>query len=40
MRSTFEPDGDRLTVHLATGEKDGSIREQTFRYTRVPPVSR
>ena len=37
---TFEPDGDRLTVHLAIGEKDGSIREQIFRYTRVPPAGR
>jgi len=37
---TFEPGGDRLTVHLAIGEKDGSIREQAFRYTRVPPAGR
>jgi hypothetical protein len=32
----FKPEGkDNVTVYLAIGNKDGSIREETFRYTRV-----
>ncbi|MGH9938484.1 MAG: DUF6265 family protein, partial [Blastocatellia bacterium] len=32
----FKPEGkDSVTVYLAIGQKDGSVREETFRYTRV-----
>ena len=32
----FEPDGDALRVYLAIGQKDGGVKEETFRYRRVP----
>lgn len=33
---TFKPEGkDAFTVYLAIQYKDGSVREETFRYTRV-----
>lgn len=32
----FKPEGkESLTVYLAIGQKDGSVREEMFRYTRV-----
>jgi hypothetical protein len=37
---TFKPHEERLTVHLAIGEKDGRIREETFEYTRMPAAAR
>ena len=37
----FRPDGnDAVTIFLAIRQKDGSFREETFRYTRVPPRHR
>ena len=35
---TFQPEGERLTVFLAIGQKDGTVREEIFRYTRVKPA--
>ncbi|HEX2059691.1 MAG TPA: DUF6265 family protein [Thermoanaerobaculia bacterium] len=32
---TFVPKGDHLTVFLAIRQKDGTTREETFRYDRV-----
>ena len=32
---TFQPEGDTLTVFLAIGQRDGTVREEVFRYTRV-----
>lgn len=32
---TFMPDGDRLTIYLAIRGRDGAIREEVFRMTRV-----
>lgn len=38
---SFRPDGgDRLRVHLAMHGKDGTTREETFLYTRVPAAGR
>jgi hypothetical protein len=34
---SFHPKGDTLTVYLAIGGKDGSVREETFTYQRVRP---
>lgn len=34
---TFVPDGDRATIYLAIGEREGRVREETFRYTRQTP---
>lgn len=34
---TFVPAGDRLTIYLAIGGRDGQVREETFRYTRQTP---
>jgi len=31
----FHPAGDTLKVVLSIGQKDGSVREETFTYTRV-----
>lgn len=37
----FRPDGnDAVTIFLAIRQKDGSFREETFRYTRVAPAGR
>lgn len=37
----FRPDGsDAVTIFLAIRQKDGSFREETFRYTRVAPGPR
>lgn len=34
----FQPDGNNaVTIFLAIRQKDGSVREETFRYTRVSP---
>lgn len=32
---TFVPDGDRVTIYLAIRGKDGAVREEAFRMTRV-----
>ena len=32
---SFHPKGDELTVYLAIGQKDGTVREETFTYRRV-----
>jgi hypothetical protein len=32
---SFHPRGDELTVYLAIGQKDGTVREETFTYKRV-----
>ena len=37
---TFRPQGKTLTVYLAIGQKDGSVKEETFGYTRVEPGGR
>jgi hypothetical protein len=37
---SFHPRGDTLTVYLAIGQKDGTLREEAFSYTRVPPPAR
>jgi hypothetical protein len=37
---TFRPRGKALTVYLAIGQKDGSVKEETFGYTRVEPGKR
>ena len=38
---SFRPDGeDHLRVHLAMHGKDGTTREETFVYTRVPATGR
>jgi Domain of unknown function (DUF6265) len=38
---SFHPQGrDGLTVHLAIGQKDGKVREETFTYKRVEPPAR
>jgi hypothetical protein len=31
----FKPEGDKVTVWLAIGQKDGSVREEVFVYRRV-----
>ena len=37
---TFQRDaGDRVTVYLAIGQRDGSVREEVFRYTRLAPLT-
>ena len=33
---SFHPQGDDLVVYLAIGQKDGTVREETFKYKRVP----
>jgi hypothetical protein len=37
---SFHPRGDDLTVYLAIGGKDGSVREEAFTYRRVRPEGR
>ena len=37
---TFQRDAeDRVTVYLAIGQRDGSVREEVFRYTRLAPLT-
>jgi len=32
---TFRPEGDKLTVYVAIGQRDGKTHEEAFRYRRV-----
>ncbi|HUP65863.1 MAG TPA: DUF6265 family protein [Thermoanaerobaculia bacterium] len=36
---TFQPEGDTLTIFLASGQRDGTVREEVFRYRRVKPAA-
>jgi hypothetical protein len=36
---TFMPDGDRVTIYLAIRGKDGAVREEAFRMTRIPAAA-